>query len=293
MFIGVYMKKLLLITFMSMLLFSASALKAELDTVMTKKMGGDVQVVKFSPDGNYVYALAQNYYPIKITTLTGEIVKTYDSATFVSGIAMDLSPDGEWLAVAENNENVCILNTETGKIEKKENVGLDTNSITSFVLRYVALSHNKKYLATTYTYTSKFDYKTISVINIWDLESDTTVFSRLIGYGDTASTVKIKFTSDNKYLIIGHACYPDSSRIEFLNVGTWDMAFILPGHSNSISDLSFSPDGSLLASSSWDGYIKIWDIVNKSLYKSYNNDGHGDAVYTVCFFNSNIILGGG
>jgi WD40 repeat protein len=36
----------------------------------------------------------------------------------------------------------------------------------------------------------------------------------------------------------------------------------LSGHSGSVRSVSFSPDGTLLASGSYDGKVKVWDVGN-------------------------------
>jgi len=46
------------------------------------------------------------------------------------------------------------------------------------------------------------------------------------------------------------------------------------GHSETIFDIKFHPtDGSLLATGSYDGYIKIWDITTMKLIKSFSSKG--------------------
>ncbi len=48
-------------------------------------------------------------------------------------------------------------------------------------------------------------------------------------------------------------------------VGIWDVAgqkqlVSLPGHTEAVLRVAFSPDGTLIASISWDGTVKIWGI---------------------------------
>jgi WD40 repeat protein len=36
--------------------------------------------------------------------------------------------------------------------------------------------------------------------------------------------------------------------------------YTLSGHQNLVEDLTFSPDGQMLASASWDRTVKVWDV---------------------------------
>ncbi|MBD1930734.1 MULTISPECIES: caspase family protein [Cyanophyceae] len=62
----------------------------------------------------------------------------------------------------------------------------------------------------------------------------------------------------------------------------------LEGHVDEVNDVSFSPDGSLIASVSQDGYLKLWSKEGKSLNtKSFN---HKKAVWGVDFSPTNYII---
>ena len=56
---------------------------------------------------------------------------------------------------------------------------------------------------------------------------------------------------------------------------------LLIGHTSAVSSVAFSPDGTLLASSSYDQTIKVWDLRTGQMQKTLT--GHEGRVYSVAF----------
>jgi serine/threonine protein kinase len=90
---------------------------------------------------------------------------------------------------------------------------------------------------------------------------------------------------------------------ELAGVGEWDKTIklwrvadgslvrTLTGHTDSVRSVSFSPDGSLLASGSWDKTIKLWRVADGSLVRTLT--GHTDAVSSVSFSPDGRLLASG
>ena len=55
---------------------------------------------------------------------------------------------------------------------------------------------------------------------------------------------------------------------------------VLAGHEGPIACLDFNPIGSTLASGSWDGTLKIWDVYKNECVDTFE---HGCDVLGVCF----------
>ena len=63
------------------------------------------------------------------------------------------------------------------------------------------------------------------------------------------------------------------------------------GHSNKVDSIAFSPDGKLLASSSWDNTIKLWDVARGSELRTFT--GHSWIVHGVAFSPDGKLLASG
>jgi WD40 repeat protein len=77
------------------------------------------------------------------------------------------------------------------------------------------------------------------------------------------SGLVLQFSPNGRLLAIGLA----NGEIQIYTVDDtgqrgepWQRAFSLPGHRANVSALIFSPDGTVLTSSGWDGTIKSWDL---------------------------------
>ena len=72
----------------------------------------------------------------------------------------------------------------------------------------------------------------------------------------------------------------------------WDLAagtgLQLVGHKGQVAELAASPDGSLLASASWDGFVGLWSLGDGSLLAMLK--GHGGVVNDVVFSDDGSLL---
>jgi WD40 repeat protein len=65
------------------------------------------------------------------------------------------------------------------------------------------------------------------------------------------------------------------------DVGSGECVKTLSGHSESVLSVSFSPDGSLLASGSSDETVKVWNVGSGECVKTLS----GHSVCVVCLFS--------
>ncbi len=111
---------------------------------------------------------------------------------------------------------------------------------------------------------------------IWSLSSGTKERS----YQTNDRPVEqIEFAPDNQSLILG--CTDPALRVWWFH-NTPDIPRPLAGHQTEVWSLSFSHDGSLLASGSDDHTIKIWDVGTEQELLTLN--GHSQTVTSLAFF---------
>lgn len=68
-------------------------------------------------------------------------------------------------------------------------------------------------------------------------------------------------------------------------IGQGDWAFELQGHKDSVSSVSFSSDGQLAASGSFDGVIQVWDILSGTLKCTLEGPGTGiEVVHKILYY---------
>jgi len=257
---------------------------AESDTVWVKKIGSEVKAVKFSPDGQFIYAAAYNHKPMKIETNTGNVIKEFDGFIFnykeLTKYSMDLSADGRQLYAGGIGSCLYIWDTESGIL--LDSVCTDYAKKDVFPY-FKSISVNGEYLAALVA-----DGDTgYGIIHIWNRKTkeELKVFqvdrSNRIEFDPTGRFLAV-------YKLLGGSELTGTVLIETSN---WSTYFDFVGHTSTVRDISFSPDGSLLASCGWDGIIKIWDVEQKNMVSEIKDEFYG---YSVGFIDNNkIIYGGG
>lgn len=224
--------------------------------------------------------------------------------------AMDLSPDGRYLAKGKIDSSVVILDLKTGK---KQRILQGHRK----VVLAVCFSHNGKLLAT-----AGGDSKII----IWDVETgkmknEFRVHSDLV--------FDLQFSADDKYILSGSwdtfLCVSDIETGELVkcirfdeaapyrvaytpndlyyltsdlgkNVKLWEADTRkefrqIIGHSDLVTDLKFSQDGKQIITASLDGTVKIWDLLTGMLLNKFT--GHTSGVLSLAIDPNNKFYASG
>jgi WD40 repeat protein len=74
--------------------------------------------------------------------------------------------------------------------------------------------------------------------------------------------------------------------------GRPDIVWMRGGHTDWVNSVVFSPDGSWIASGSWDGTIKLWRVVDGTLERTYDQET-GTGVLSIKFSPNGQLFGYG
>ena len=106
--------------------------------------------------------------------------------------------------------------------------------------------------------------------------------------GHTKGVFAAVFSPDGKSIASGGSgkMTPTDTTKSDATIRFWDVASgreykRLNGHTGTVRSLTFSPDGRLLASGSWDKTIKLWDVTSGTEIRTFS--GHADGINAVVF----------
>jgi cytochrome c len=127
----------------------------------------------------------------------------------------------------------------------------------------------------THALTASFD----NSVGYWTLGSDEVNWLE----GHTAAVKSAIFLPEGRAASGG-----DDFAIEIWDLSTGESTARLKGHQGQVAGLAVSPDGSLLASASWDGTIGLWSLPDGAPLGRLS--GHGGAVNDVVFSPDGQVL---
>jgi WD40 repeat protein/serine/threonine protein kinase len=229
---------------------------------------GSVWGLAFRPDGLQL-ASCTDKQKVQIWSVPdAKVVQTLSGhANGIAGVAY--SPDGQNLAAAGDDGKVLIWDTNSGRQKKMLQGHTD-------VVWSVAFSPDGKQLATG---------SADRTVKIWD----TNTWKEFAAFREPKGGVlQVGFSPDGKYLAAsgGEAADRPSRKpagealpkkrgfvanektrnpfgeINIWETATWNRIFHLPGHTEPVRGLAFSPDSQRLATASYDGTVKLWNMGN-------------------------------
>ncbi len=197
-----------------------------------------VKDLEFSPDGT-VLAVAT---PIGIWLYD---TSSYETIALLTGdkygiSSISFSPDGKTLAGGGSDKIVYLWDFRTGK-RKQSFLGHKGDIFN------VSFSYNGKTLASA----------SIFETNLWD--TTTGIHKKTKNTFDTYKLTQIGSTIwlNNDEMI---QAYPNGTMVLLLDLMTIKAKMGLGGHKKSVKSISFSADGKIMASGSYDTTIRLWSL---------------------------------
>lgn len=213
--------------------------------------GGSVQSVAFSPVDNSLVASAGGHNTIKLWNLRGDSVKTLTGhKDKVNSVAF--SPDGELLVSGSEDRTVKIWDVSQGQnIETHEPITIQIRS----PVHTVAFHPDGQLIATSGRHAMLLDINNQN--EIATLRHDNWVWT-------------LDFSRDGRYLATDDGV---ETTVKVWDIQRQQIATILEGHTSDINFVKFSPGGRTLATSSWDGEVRLWSVSNWELLGTLYNNG--------------------
>lgn len=198
---------------------------------------------------------------------TGRVLNTFTGHK-KGVIAFAFSKDGKWLATAGGDRKILIWD------------------LTDYSLVQTLTGHRETIFDLSFTNDGS---QLISgawdgTFRIWDWRSNEFV---MFDFGNN-SPYTVGFTPDELYVVATDL----TERISFWEKDAVSIFRSLVGHKNIVSNFDFDKEGKHIATASWDGTVKVWDVLTGMLVKKQNY--HNGSVYSVKFqFEKDWIISAG
>ena len=227
-----------------------------------------VNSVSFSPDGSTIASGSDDDTVRLWDVNTGTHIKTLTGHTDLVR-SVSFSPDGSTIASGSDDDTVRLWDVNTGTHIKT--LTGHTGEVSS-----VSFSPDGSTIAS-----GSGD----GTVRLWDVNTGRHIKTLT---GHTSDVLSISFSPDGQTLASGSGSLhsfspfsPDDNTVRLWDANTGTHIKTLTGYTSAVNSVSFSPDGSTIASGNWDNTVRLWDADTGRHIKTLK--GHIDSVWSVSF----------
>ena len=247
-----YKHLFLTITFMSNLLLASFAQEPTL-----LEHDGGVRTVAFSPVNSQLVASAGEDNTIKLWNLRKETARTLKGHTDVIN-SIAFSPNGRLLASVSHDRTIKLWN-----IHNEKNIATLREG-TQF--HTVAFSPDGKLLATGGW----------MHVKLWNVGRRTEIATLL--HDQPVQTVA--FSEDGEFLAVGDGSRDGAGTVKVWNIQEQQVIATLQDDLKFVRAVTFSSDNRILATSSYNGEVKVWDVLTWELLRAIPGAGDYDIAFS-------------
>jgi WD40 repeat protein/serine/threonine protein kinase/Tfp pilus assembly protein PilF len=193
--------------------------------------GVGIKRLLFSPDGQFL-AVVQGSRVLVWKLSEKRVILALPE---VSGIAVDWTPDSQWLVAGRQDRSVIVYEVPGGKLVVHQRVRV--------LPHFLAVSPGGKRVAL-----SGADR---NVVEVFDLDAG----QERVELPHVQLVHGVAWSPDG--LLLATAC--DDGHIYTWGAQTGRQRAVLAGHQSAVIDLAFNHAGTVLASASWDCSVRLWD----------------------------------
>ena len=233
---------------------------------------GMVNSIDFSHDGKWIIIDTSDDVTKVLDVQSGECITQMEGLDAFGGLAC--SSNGKWIATAAMQGVVKVLDIHSGKCIAQMDRG--AHEFQSNDIRQLEFSPDGKLLAATADNRKLLRHGQV-------LNPDTEGTQTYVWHPETGEAI-VKFAGRNfvfspdSRLLAGAAAdetISDDDRVDRC-VSVWDVttgerAAYFSAHTDSVEDITFSPCGKFLVSSSRDKSLRVWDLAEGVEKKVYTN----------------------
>ena len=219
--------------------------------------GGGVRTVEFSPVEASLLATAGESNIIKLWNLQNDTVRTLRGHTgIVNSVAF--SPNGELLASVSDDRTIKLWNVRT-----QQNIATLREGT---LFRTVAFSPDGQLLATGGW----------MHVKLWDVRRRMEIAT--LQHDQEVQTVA--FSSDGEFLAVGDSSREGSGTVKVWDVKSRQVVATLEEDMVVVRSVTFSSDDRYLASSHYNGEVKVWNVSDWELLHTIPRAGDYDIAFS-------------